>query len=286
MQAKVRDLEAMVKDLEAMRKDENVKIRDLEGQVKVLSSRKGLSSNTLGKERVVHRTSQIADYLALFKTMNPSYSGATPTRAQCCRVLPLATCIQVLWVTVFFIVELTGGAGGTSGVAGTRTVILYFVYIFLLIFAVIISRVSSRGTVTHSSCLVYAIMSCILLASMLGSAMSTFGVEVCNGSATLGPVSGGVLTSSTPAVGAASDSGGPLAPGSSHFAVTLAVMNRSRCGIDSPGRGAKIVFEFVLSLIFGLPTLIAGFSCALLNDDALFDDDVSHLYLVLSSTQT
>jgi len=119
---------------------------------------------------------------------------------------------------------------------------------------------------------------------MLGSAMSTFGVEVCNGSATLGPVSDGVLTSSMPAVGAASDSGGGAA-GSSHFAVTLAVMNRSRCGIDSPGRGAKIVFEFVLSLIFGLPTLIAGFSCALLND-ALFDDDVSHLYLVLSSTQT
>jgi uncharacterized membrane protein YtjA (UPF0391 family) len=276
----------MVKDLEAMRKDENVKIRDLEGHVKLLSSRKGPSSNTFGKERVVQRTSQIADYLALFKTMNPSYSGATPTRAQCCRVLPMATCIQMLWVTVFFLVELTGGAGGTSGVAGTRTVILYFVYIFLLIFAVIISRVSSRGTVTHSSCLVYAIMSSILLASMLGSAMSTFGVEVCNGSATLGPVSDGVLTSSMPAVGAASDSGGTPAPGSSHFAVTLAVMNRSRCGIDSPGRGAKIVFEFILSLIFGLPTLIAGFSCALLNDDALFDDDVSHLCLVLSSTQT
>jgi hypothetical protein len=67
--------------------------------------------------------SLIPDYLTLFETMSPSYSGAALTRAQCCRVLPLTSCIQMFWVIVFFIVELTGGAGGTSGVAGTRTVI-------------------------------------------------------------------------------------------------------------------------------------------------------------------
>jgi len=232
--------------------------------------------------------SQIADYLALFETMSPSYSGAALTRAQCCRVLPLASCIQMLWVIVFFIVELTGGAGGTSGVAGTRAVIFFFLYIFQLIWAVMLSRASSRGTVRRSICLVYAILSSIMLASMLGSATSTFGVEVCNGTSTLGPVPDYVPGSSTPWVDApilaapppVSTSGGTSQTTPAPSTIRFAYNSRSRCGIDSVNRGAKIVFEFIFSLIFGLPTLLAAFT-------ALLDDNVSQLamfYTNLSQT--
>jgi hypothetical protein len=43
----------------------------------------------------------------------------------------------------------------------------------------------------------------------------------------------------------------------------LGIQERSRCGIDSVRRGVKIVFEFIFSLIFGLPSLIVSFSLLL-----------------------
>ena len=47
---------------------------------------------------------------------------------------------------------------------------------------------------------------------------------------------------------------------------------RARCGIDSAGRGAKIVFEFLFSIMFGLPALLASFS-AVLADTSEQEDD-------------
>ena len=44
------------------------------------------------------------------------------TKKELCALLPLSTGIVVFWFWVFLVVELAGGAGGSSGVAGTRTV--------------------------------------------------------------------------------------------------------------------------------------------------------------------
>lgn len=60
------------------------------------------------------------------------------------------------------------------------------------------------------------------LAASLGSAMSTFGVEVCE------------------------EGNGP-------------------CGINSSRRLAKIVFELIFSLIFGIPPLVAALAALLLS---------------------
>ena len=94
--------------------------------------------------------SLVRDYATVFKMMSPSYSGEGLTPLQCARLLPLATGVQFFWVVLFMIVELSAGAGGTSGVAGTRTVMLFFVYLLLIPIALLISRAAAAGSLRNS----------------------------------------------------------------------------------------------------------------------------------------
>jgi hypothetical protein len=55
-----------------------------------------------------------------------------------------------------------------------------------------------------------------------------------------------------------------------HFPYFLS-QQRSQCGIDSPGRGAKIVFEFFFSLFFGLAPLVASFTVVISADGIAMD---------------
>lgn len=96
-------------------------------------------------------TSLMADYVTVFKTMSPLYVGEGLSKQRCCRLLPLATCLQLFWVIIFMIVELSGGAGGTSGVAGTRAVLLFLLYIVLLFIALLISRAASYNALKNSN---------------------------------------------------------------------------------------------------------------------------------------
>lgn len=93
--------------------------------------------------------SAAADYVTVFKMMSPSYDGPSLSKEQYCRLLPLATGLQFFWVLLFMIVELSGGAGGTSGVAGTRTVTLLVVYFCLVLLALIVARSSANGTLNN-----------------------------------------------------------------------------------------------------------------------------------------
>jgi len=104
-----------------------------------------------GDERGQSKSGVLMDYVTVFKMMGPSYAGPSLSKTQHCRLLPLATGIQMFWVFIFFVVELSAGAGGTSGVAGTRTVLILFMYIFLLMMTVLIARTAARGTLNNSS---------------------------------------------------------------------------------------------------------------------------------------
>ena len=202
-------------------------------------------------------SSAFSDYALLFRRMSPGRTAAMAlTRGQYVRVLPVASGVHLCFVTIFMIVEASGGSGGTSGVASSRAVLVFFVHIGLLLMAVLVANVDSRGSPMNSdtvslsvatcairvycdcnicvnivassrlsdfSCwqlLVYFTLASTCLAASLGSAMSTFGVDVCEGV------------------------DGP-------------------CGINSPGRLAKIVFEFIFSIIFGLPPLVAALAALL-----------------------
>ena len=85
--------------------------------------------NVEGDERGQSKSGVLMDYVTVFKIMGPSYAGPSLSKTQHCRLLPLATGIQIFWVFIFFVVELSAGAGGTSGVACTRTVLILFMYI-------------------------------------------------------------------------------------------------------------------------------------------------------------
>ena len=62
------------------------------------------------------------DYLALFRALHPECDALPLSRAQYRRLLPFATALQTLVFFFFLLIEASGGAGGTSVVAGTRTV--------------------------------------------------------------------------------------------------------------------------------------------------------------------
>jgi hypothetical protein len=64
-----------------------------------------------------------SDYVSLVKTLHPNYDSLPLTRAQHRRILPFATAIQCAWAFIFLLVEASGGAGGSSVAAGTRTVL-------------------------------------------------------------------------------------------------------------------------------------------------------------------
>ena len=202
----------------------------------------------------------VADYMAV---MNPFHCGDPLSRAQCCRLLPLSTFMQMLCAFIFFVVEVSGGAGGTIMVASTRTVLKLLVYMMLCAVALLISSSSAKGTLNPNTLLFYGIFASLMLAVMLGSSLSTFGVESCGVSAAVEPVSQNLppepslmtpqqKTQNTSPVPSSTP---PPSTGSSSLKLTS-------CGIDSPRRGAKIVFEFLLSLVFGLPTLITAFIAA------------------------
>jgi hypothetical protein len=100
------------------------------------------------------------DYVMVFRMMSPSFSGSALSQLQCGRLLPVTTGVQFFWLVIFFIVELSGGAGGTSGVAGARTVLLFFIYLFFLIpIALLISRAAVAGRLQNSG-LVHSACSC------------------------------------------------------------------------------------------------------------------------------
>ena len=94
--------------------------------------------------------SAVQDYATVFKMMSPAYSGEALSPLQCAGLLPLATGVQFFWVVIFMIVELSAGAGGTSGVAGTRTVLIFFVYLLLIMIALLISRAAVAGSLRNS----------------------------------------------------------------------------------------------------------------------------------------
>ena len=71
------------------------------------------------------------------------------SQSQCLSLLPIATGMHLFFVTIFMIVEVSGGAGGTSGVAGTRAVMMFFAHILLLVMAVMISR--AKDNLTNSN---------------------------------------------------------------------------------------------------------------------------------------
>jgi hypothetical protein len=93
--------------------------------------------------------------------------------------------------------------------------------------------------------------------------LSTFGVESCGGSAAVEPVSQNLLPESSFTTPQQTTQHTSPVPSSTPTPSTgSSSTKRTGCGIDSPRRGAKIVFEFLLSLVFGLPTLITAFIAA------------------------
>ncbi|EKX45561.1 hypothetical protein GUITHDRAFT_138790 [Guillardia theta CCMP2712] len=61
-------------------------------------------------------------------------------KTRLCALLPFSTAVQLFGVLIFLIVELSGAAGGTSGVAGTRTVFLFLLYWMLFALSLQIGR--------------------------------------------------------------------------------------------------------------------------------------------------
>ena len=106
--------------------------------------------DTVAFENEEDASSAVIDYLTMFKTMSPSYRGRPLKNHQYCKLLPLATSVQILWAFIFMVVELSGSAGGTSGVAGTRSVVFFLLYFLLLMIAIMISRASARATLQDS----------------------------------------------------------------------------------------------------------------------------------------
>lgn len=102
----------------------------------------------------------VLDYVMVFRMISPSFSGEPLSKMQCGRLLPVTTGVQFFWVVIFFIIELSGGAGGTSGVAGARTVMLFFVYLLVLIpISFLISRAAVAGRLQKAG-LVQSACSC------------------------------------------------------------------------------------------------------------------------------
>jgi len=159
-------------------------------------------------------SSAIGDYFTLFKTMSPSYgegdSHGPLTPSQHLALLPLATGAHLGALFLFMLVEVSGGAGGTSTVASTRSVLLVLVHALLLLMAIALSQRARGGLQTSnavslvssvqgrrstalkllrwvadtdggnlSQLLAFAILSAVGLAASLGSSLSTFGVESC-----------------------------------------------------------------------------------------------------------
>ena len=114
--------------------------------------RDSLRGNDLkaGTDNAGQASSSVRDYCTLLKTMSPSYCGDALSEAQCLGLLPIATGMHLCSVTMFMIVEVSGGAGGTSGVAGTRAVMLFFAHILLLGMTIMISR-AGTGNLANSN---------------------------------------------------------------------------------------------------------------------------------------
>jgi len=190
----------------------------------------------------------LSDYLTLFALMAPNVTSMPLTKRELCALLPLSTGVLVFWFWVFLVVELAGGAGGTSGVAGTRTVLLFILYLGMLLWSVFISRHSAAGGLNGSNAVIaFALLSIILLSATIGSALSTFGVDSCP----LAEVPEGVISETRTLSLGPMAVYGPAGPSGTHV--------RGSCGIDSANRGAKIVFEVLFLTIFGLPMVIASF---------------------------
>ena len=91
-----------------------------------------------------------SDFALLFRRMIPGHEGRALTRGQYVRVLPVASGVHACFVTIFMIVEASGGSGGTSGVASARAVLVCFVHIGLLLLAVLVANADKRGTLQNS----------------------------------------------------------------------------------------------------------------------------------------
>jgi hypothetical protein len=100
-------------------------------------------------------SSAIGDYFTLFKTMSPSYgegdSHGPLTPSQHLALLPLATGAHLGALFLFMLVEVSGGAGGTSTVASTRSVLLVLVHALLLLMAIALSQRARGGLQTSNA---------------------------------------------------------------------------------------------------------------------------------------
>ena len=111
----------------------------------------GMPPQTEAGDRKSGVKALVLDYVMVFRMMSPSFSGEALSQLQCGRLLPVTTGVQFFWLVIFFVVELSGGAGGTSGVAGARTVLLFFIYLlFLIPIALLISRAAVAGRIQNS----------------------------------------------------------------------------------------------------------------------------------------
>ncbi|KAJ1493189.1 hypothetical protein T484DRAFT_1879565, partial [Baffinella frigidus] len=180
-------------------------------------------------------TSVWQDYLAIFRALHPECDALPLSRAQYRRLLPFATAIQTLAFFFFLLVEASGGAGGTSLVAGTRTAVLFMLHLALLGVAAVIAR-STASLALSNIVLAWTISALLLDAASIGSALSTFGMEPC----------------------------APLAPAALGANATNVTLPSSlRCVVDSGERAAKMLFEALFLLILSLPGLLAAFSVVL-----------------------
>ena len=103
-----------------------------------------------GTDNAGQASSSVRDYCTLLKTMSPAYCGDALSPTRCLGLLPIATGMHLCSVTMFMIVEVSGGGGGTSGVAGTRAVMLFFAHFLLLGMAIMISR-AGTGNLANSN---------------------------------------------------------------------------------------------------------------------------------------
>jgi len=120
--------------------------------------------------------SAFQDYIALYALNKPSTARTTLTREKLCRVIPLAFSVYVIWVFIFLIIEVSGGAGGTSSPAETRAATLFVIYFFFLL--PMAFHIARNASIIQSSSIVttFALTSFVLLAAEIGSVFATFGV--------------------------------------------------------------------------------------------------------------
>eukprot|EP00918_Siedleckia_nematoides_P001669 GHVU01003927.1.p1 GENE.GHVU01003927.1~~GHVU01003927.1.p1 ORF type:complete len:243 (+),score=40.26 GHVU01003927.1:30-758(+) len=202
----------------------------------------------------------VKDYVRYLATgcnpQNPVF-----TLEQMVSLLPVTTGIQLLFVFIFMVVETSGSAGGTSGVAGTSHVLLFFVYIGLLAFAMLIAQAIRAGKMGASSTalLAFFFLHFLLFGASTTAALSNFGGEKCD--LKIVTPSNGIAPRDSTSTEAQSWSLGTVqVVGPS---ITTPTFASASCGINSVRRQWKNVVEVIFFVAAGLPALTAGLQTAM-----------------------